>query len=151
VTNQTSIAEGISELISRAASGGIQPVSSLAFRVTNRWSGRSTQSAIDVSRWKPSFIVGTSFSEYAVDNDALYVWTDVGFDARRGDLNGDGVVDALDRVIVQSVIDENDASPSDGDDEMASLTARTSRFMHQRAPRTLITPAPSARSTSSRS
>lgn len=111
VSNRTNIAEGVSDLIVQASIGAIPP-NSLAFQVTNRWSTKGIGSAIDVSRWKPSFIVGTANVD---PTPGLYAWTDIGFNARKGDLNGDGVVNALDRALVQSTIEENDGSSSDDD------------------------------------
>ncbi len=113
-SGRSSISEGMYDLIVQASSGNIPP-GSLAYEVTNRWGGRPIQTVQDLSRWKPSFIVGMSYPTYEQGNDGLYIWTDVGFNARKGDLNGDGVVDMLDRALVQATIEENDGSASDGD------------------------------------
>jgi hypothetical protein len=114
VADHTSIAEGVSELIEAAQVGHTPPLNpnTLAFQVTSHWGGKSVFDAIDVDRWSPKFIVGTTYSS---PTDGLYVWTDIGFGALRGDLNGDGVVDALDRALVVATIEENDGAISDGD------------------------------------
>ncbi len=117
VSDHTSIAEGVSDLIEAAQISHTPPLdpNSLAFQVTNRWRSKSISSAVDVTRWKPSFLVGTAYSQ---ETDGLYVWTDIGFGTRQGDLNGDGVINALDRVLVVSTIEENDGAISDGDGTM---------------------------------
>jgi hypothetical protein len=117
VSDHTSIAEGVSDLIDAAQLSHTPPldVNSLAYQVTNRWRGKSILSAVDVERWRPTFIVGTA---YATPTDGLYIWTDVGFANKRGDLNGDGVVNSLDRAIVASAIEENDGAVTDADGVM---------------------------------
>ncbi len=117
ISNRSSISEGMNDLIVQASTGTI-PSNTLAYQVTSRWAGRPLSFLQDLSRWRASFIVGTSYPSYQADNNGLYIWTDVGFNARMGDLNGDGVVDMLDRVLVQATIEENDGSASDGDSTM---------------------------------
>ncbi len=107
--NQTSIAEGVTDLILAAQSGFL---TDLAWQVTNRWANKTVSAATDPTRWRPSFIFGTS---YATPTDGLYVWTDIGFDCLVGDVNGDGLINASDRSAVAQFISQFDGGPNDAD------------------------------------
>ncbi|HMN39292.1 MAG TPA: GC-type dockerin domain-anchored protein [Phycisphaerales bacterium] len=102
--NQTSIAEGVADLIQAAQSGFL---TDLAWQVTHRWANKTVSAATDPTRWRPTFIFGTS---YAAQTDGLYVWTDIGFDCLVGDVNGDGVISAADRSAVALFISQFDGS-----------------------------------------
>lgn len=108
-SNHTSIAEGVTDLIVGAQS---RPLTGLAYVLTNRWAGKSMSSATDTTRWRPNFLVGTAYKD---PTDALYVWTDVGFECKTGDVNGDGLVNLTDRAAVASAILSLDGGPSDAD------------------------------------
>jgi hypothetical protein len=111
VTNHTSIAEGVTDLISYSHGPGLIP-GSFEYQIESRWAGKSVANATDVTRWRPTFIIGTAD---AIQSDGLYVWTDAGFSCRQGDMNGDGAADALDRAEVQEFIDEHDGGSDDAD------------------------------------
>jgi hypothetical protein len=110
--NQTSIAEGVADLIHAAQSGFL---TDLAYQVTNRWANKSISAATDPIRWRPTFIFGTS---YAAQSDGLYVWTDIGFDCLVGDVNGDGLVNGADRSAVALFISQFDAADGETDGQV---------------------------------
>ncbi|MBY0312515.1 MAG: hypothetical protein K2W85_10620 [Phycisphaerales bacterium] len=107
--NQTSIAEGLSDLITGAIS---RPLTGLTRAVTIEWAGQPSSDATNPSDWECRFIVGTT---YASPSTGLYVWTDVGFGGSVGDVNGDDEVTSADAGPIQSRIDELDGGPEDGD------------------------------------
>jgi hypothetical protein len=112
VSNQTSIAEGVTDLIQAANTPFL---TDLAWQVTHRWVNKPVESATDPLRWRPSFIVGTS---YASESDGVYVWTDIGFDCIVGDVNGDGLINASDKSAVMAFISQMDDGPQDADGEL---------------------------------
>jgi hypothetical protein len=107
--NETSIAEGVQDLIDAANRGGL---TGLAYEVTYRWANKTVDDATDTTRWRPTFIVGSAYSEQL---DGKYIWTDLGFDCIVGDVNGDGLVNAADRSAVMAFIAQFDGSSNDAD------------------------------------
>ncbi len=107
--NQTSIAEGIADLITGAQS---RPLSGLSRELTIDWASQPLSDALDPTDWECRFIVGTT---YTSASDGLYVWTDVGFGSVQGDVTGDGSVTAADRSAVLDRIAALDGGPEDGD------------------------------------
>lgn len=107
--NQTSIAEGVSDLITGAIS---RPLTGLSRALTIEWAGQPVSEATDPSDWECRFIVGTTYSS---SSGGLYVWTDVGFGESVGDVDGDGVVTSADRAPIQARIAALDGQSEDGD------------------------------------
>lgn len=95
VGNQTSIVEGLQDIIDNA-DHLFGPVSEL----TKGWKGRDPFDVIDPTRWMVRALFGTA---YLLPDGALYAWTDTGFDETGGDLDGDSVADGKDK---QQVIDQ---------------------------------------------
>jgi len=95
VGNQTSIVEGLQDIIDNAGNL-FGPVSEL----TEGWKGRDPFDVIDPTRWTVLALFGTA---YTAPDGALYAWTDTGFDETSGDLDGDKVADGKDQ---QQVIDQ---------------------------------------------
>jgi hypothetical protein len=96
--NATSIAEGVQDLIDAADRGGL---TGLAYQVTYRWANKTVADATDTTRWRPTFLVGSAYSEQL---DGKYIWTDLGFDCIVGDVNGDGLVNESDRSAIMAFI-----------------------------------------------
>ncbi len=117
VSNDTSIAEGVADLINAAQRQlpyvSAIPQNSLQFAIMNRWASKSPAAAVDITRWRPTFIVGTAYS--TPPPDGFIIWTDVGFGVLKGDVNGDGVVDELDRAAIVALIAEKDGGIGDAD------------------------------------
>lgn len=109
--NQTSIVEGVADLIAAARS---RQLTGLAREVTIRWADQSLGAVGDPAEWACRFIVGTAYASPQLDG-GLYVWTDVGFLAPVGDVNGDGAVTSDDRASILSRIAELDGGCDDGD------------------------------------
>lgn len=115
-SNQTSIAEGVQDLIARAQNLGA--TSGLARELVRRWASKSFSSDVrDPTQWEVHALVGTT---YSTPCDGLYVWTDVGFELVRGDLDGDGTVCQLDQQLVQGYIVANDGSAERDTDATAN-------------------------------
>jgi hypothetical protein len=107
--DQTSIAEGVTDLIAAAQS---RPLTGLAAQVTAGWNGRRVSDATEPGRWRMTALFGTA---YAQPTDGLYVWTDIGFDCAEHDVDGDGAVTPADRQAVAAFIAARDGGPDDAD------------------------------------
>lgn len=108
-SDDTSISEGVSDLITSSTRPGL---TGLTYELIRRWAGRSVNDATNPRRWVPRAIVGTA---YPNPEDGLYVWTDVGPGLLRKDVNGDGVLNALDRTAIATFIASYDGTNDDGD------------------------------------
>jgi len=108
VGNHTSIQEALEDIIDGVGSA----FSSCGEELTEEWGPWGLSDALDPSRWRCSIIVGTS---YKSQDDALYVWTDVGFEEVFGDFNSDKSVDADDLMLLDSYVAMYDGSPADAD------------------------------------
>lgn len=111
-SNQTSIAEGVCDLITGAE---FRQLAGLSRALTIEWAGRPISEATNPSDWECQFIVGTTFPSLC---EALYIWTDIGFRANFKDMNGDVLVTSGDRGPIHTRIAELDGGPEDGDGMM---------------------------------
>lgn len=103
-SNHTSIAEGVQDLITRAQN--LAGLSGLPRELVRQWADKSfSQDVQDPTRWEVHALVGTT---YSTPCDGLYVWTDIGFDTRTGDVDGDGLISMVDRQIVQNFLTSYD-------------------------------------------
>ncbi len=111
VPNHFSMQEAIQDLIlgARGLNGG--PLTGPTFILTDRWRNETAGDQLDYTRWRASAIVGTT---YAFSGDALYVWTDVGFEHTQGDMNSDGEADTIDRDAVSAYIAQHDGGGGGG-------------------------------------
>jgi len=103
-----SIAEALADLVAGAAAGS----SGLTQQLTHRWSKKDPANFLNPHNWNVTAIVGTAYAE---PEDALYIWTDTGFQITRGDTDGDGSVTLNDRAAVEWFILFNDGSGIDAD------------------------------------
>ncbi len=103
-----SIAEALADLVSGANAGA----SGLTNQLIQRWSKKDPSDYLNPLMWNAAAIVGTAYAE---PEDALYVWTDTGFQLTRGDTDGDGVVTPNDRAAVEWFVAFNDGSAIDVD------------------------------------
>lgn len=110
--DDTSIEEGVTDLINRA---GLSNLPALTHELIQRWEDESVEDSLDPTHWKIKALVGTAYSS---PSDGLYIWTDVGVNCLRGDVNGDGVVNSGDRTTVQAFIADRDGGPDDNDEEV---------------------------------
>lgn len=112
VLNHTSLAEALNDLIF-AANGWYGPITDPAVEeLIEDWEGRSVDEGLDITEWNAIALLGTSYTQ---QSSALYVWSDVGFDSTFGDMNTDGLTNALDRMAVEDAILMLDGGPQDGD------------------------------------
>lgn len=108
ITNQTSIAEALDDLIYGAdyASGNL-------YQLTDPWEGRQVDDYYRPRDWGVTAMIGTA--PLVKDATSLFVWTDTGFFETHGDLNNDDMSTALDSQIILDKIDLLDGTPSDAD------------------------------------
>ncbi|MFI4881384.1 MAG: hypothetical protein ACIAQU_02240 [Phycisphaerales bacterium JB064] len=103
-----SIEEGVTDLIESA------PLSSGQARVLYiDWDGRDVEDSLEPVEWRATALVGTSYTDQFVDG--LYVWTDVGFDLKKGDLDGDSMAGLLDQTVFRNWVYANDGGAFDSD------------------------------------
>jgi hypothetical protein len=91
VENDTSVYEALKDVIFGANFNWSDPVDELI----EGWEGKKPEDNLDVTDWEFNVLVGTTYSTEQLDS-LLYVWTDVGFDCKTGDYNGDGDDNDLD-------------------------------------------------------
>ncbi|MBX3362270.1 MAG: hypothetical protein KF705_12655 [Phycisphaeraceae bacterium] len=107
VGNQTSVAEAIHELVNQSTS-----ITGAVRTLSVGWRGKSVSDGLDPESWRAMAIVGTA---YESPDDALFVWTDAGFDVIPGDFNGNGSVDQNDETELLDYIAAKDGGPDDAD------------------------------------
>lgn len=113
--NQTSILEMLTE-IRFTAQHTNDPGPGHPFDLLREWRDNNHAELEDflrVDQWEVLAVFGTAYS--APQNEALFVWTDIGPDFYYGDCSGDGYVDETDRARLMQAIAESDGSPLDGD------------------------------------
>lgn len=108
LSNHTSFREALADLVDNAgfAGGHLRTL-------WREWESQNPSDLLAPGEWKVTALIGTTYASSQVD--ARYVWTDVGFDLTRGDVNGDGAADALDRTRVNAFIAQYDGSSWDCD------------------------------------
>jgi len=107
-----SVAEAIQDLID-AADGLHGPLASDVETLVERWEGEDVEDVLDPTDWEATALIGTA---YLTPQDSLYVWTDVGFDAEPGDLDGDSIAGGpLDQQALDAEIASRDGGPTDAD------------------------------------
>ncbi len=109
VENHTSIEEAIEDIIIVANAGGLTGPTQV---LQQGWAGRSRGIALTPGTWRASALLGTV---YPTQGSFTYIWTDVGFDLKRGDMNGDGAANVTDQNIIESYITANDGTANDAD------------------------------------
>lgn len=104
-----SVEEAVFDLIDAADFGGLTGPER---ELTRRWRGMDERDVLDPLAWTARAVVGTTYLE---DEDSEFVWSDVAFETREGDFNGDGRVDGIDRSLLDSYIGETDGTARDAD------------------------------------
>jgi len=110
VTNHTSVQEALDDIIVGASAG---PLTGATQILTQGWAGDDPTAFLDPALWRATAIVGTAYPDSR--SPSLYVYTDIGFNARRPDINGDGVVDLDDRALEMAAIGALDGGAQDMD------------------------------------
>lgn len=103
-----SIEEGVTDLID-----SVPFATGEAFVLYEAWDGRSVEDALVPVEWRATALLGTSYTDEFVDG--LYVWTDVGFGLKTGDLDGDSVAGSLDKAVFRNWVYANDGGAFDSD------------------------------------
>ena len=79
----------------------------------NDWRGRDLDDSLVPVDWGTTVILGTSYTDQFVDG--LYVWTDVGFDLKHGDFDGDALAGPIDQAALRNWVYDNDGGSNDAD------------------------------------
>jgi len=113
--NQTSILEMLNE-IRFAAQHTNDPGPGTPFDLLRAWRD-SNHGELDeflrAEQWSALALVGTTYSQ--PQDEALYVWTDVGPDVSAGDCTGDGLINIFDQQAIMGAIAQTDGSTRDND------------------------------------
>jgi hypothetical protein len=109
VANHTSVLEALDDIIA-GASGTLTGAAQV---LTQGWAGADATAFLTPADWRATAIVGTAYPDPR--SPSLYVYTDIGFNARRPDLNGDGFVDHDDRSLEMQAISALDGGSQDAD------------------------------------
>lgn len=106
-----SLQEAIADLVAGATAGS----SGLTYELIHRWIKKDPAVCLNPLTWDAACTVATT---YATPEDALYVWTDTGFQTTTGDVDGDGTIAVSDQTAVESFIAQFDGTPMDMDGAM---------------------------------
>jgi len=112
VANHTSIEEALDDLIETAEGAGGPIQNPAVVDLVDQWRGNNTVDFLTPTEWDVNAIFGTAYTSPA---SSLYVWSDVGFEATRGDFTTDSLVNALDRAALTTKIALLDGTASDAD------------------------------------
>jgi hypothetical protein len=107
VDNHWSIEEGLRDVID-----SVPRASGPAYILMEDWDRFRHEDHLDPRRWEMYAMFGTT---YAAPIDALYAWTDVGFDVTRGDLTGSGFTGPDDAAAFRQYIYDTDGTSHDAD------------------------------------
>jgi len=113
--NQTSILEMLNEIRFTALHTN-DPGPGTPFDLLRDWRDNNhaqLDEFIRADHWKVLALFGTTYSQ--AQNDALYVWTDVGPDISAGDCTGDGLINRVDQEVIMVAIAQTDGSSIDAD------------------------------------
>ncbi len=125
-TNQNSILEGLHELRISALAASPADQADPAFALMRSWGAKTPDAFLDPAQWRITVLVGGA---YAVSlNDSFFVWSDIHPNVRRGDFDGNGLVDSNDVALFNTFLQANDGRPGMDDDDMVNGRIRISGF-----------------------
>ncbi len=113
--NQTSILEMLGEIRFTALHTN-DPGPGTPFDLLRDWrdgNHNELDEFLRADQWNALALFGTTYSQ--AQDDALYVWTDVGPDVSAGDCTGDGSINSLDQQAIMVAIAQTDGSSIDAD------------------------------------
>jgi hypothetical protein len=128
-SDQASVLEALVDLYQSAAFVQMYPTGCPEEDLILDWLGATPTNFLNPAEWKLTVLLGTSYSAPSGEG-AFFVWTDVYPNVIRGDVNGDGVANALDRELIQQYIaahDDEDGT-ADGSVVIAGFAANFSVF-----------------------
>ncbi|MEQ8850688.1 MAG: hypothetical protein RIB32_02785 [Phycisphaerales bacterium] len=108
VADQTSIEEGLADIIEGAESGALFGENLI---LQEDWAGAPVNTMLDPGGWRSTALFGTSYPD---TRPYLYIWTDVGFPTL-GDLDGDADTDCDDQTEIADTITLLDGTGRDAD------------------------------------
>jgi len=106
-----SVLEAVQDLIN-AAEGLHGSLPADVEELVERWEGEQGEDVLDPTDWDATALIGTA---YLVEQDSLYVWTDIGFELEPGDFDGDGSSGPIDEQLLADEIAARDGGPDDAD------------------------------------
>lgn len=113
-TNQNSVHEALEELHASAVQWSSTAAGEPEFLLLAGWEFQNLDDYLDPTTWDVTVIVGTCYEEQ--QETALYVWSDIYPNVIRGDLDGNGCVDATDLALFHDFVSTYDGMPGyDGD------------------------------------
>jgi hypothetical protein len=113
VSDDTSIDEGMHDVCEGAMDPYLPVDFPDTFALVSGWAAEDSEAALDPGKWRFQGVFGTAYS--VPQPDGRYVWSDVGFDQRLADSNGDGVTNIYDRAALTAFVWNTDGSGFDCD------------------------------------
>lgn len=109
VSNDNSVEEGLADLVYGANSYSLKGPN---FVLQHRWAGRKGVLYADPTKWRPTAIAATAYSDLRA---MPYIYTDIAFGEVLGDVTGDSVSNADDRVAIANYVANFDGTYADAD------------------------------------
>lgn len=105
-TNQNSIQEALFELMISAMAASPADRSEPEFALIAGWESKNPNDYLEPPLWRVSILVGGNYTES--QENSLFVWSDLCPDVVIGDLNGDGLVNAVDVLVFDLFVQQHD-------------------------------------------
>lgn len=115
VSDQPSIEEAMLDIVNALS---FNPAPGPATVLAAGWENADIEASLNPATWDVSAIFAAPYNAPG----ALYIYSDVGFDNRFGDLTGDGVVNQADLDEWDAAMAANDGGPRDADDAPGSIS-----------------------------
>lgn len=113
VANDTSVQEALDDIIEGAEDPFLMIDHPDAWELVSGWENESACRGTRPSRWTARAVFATSSSEPQLAGQ--FIWSDAGFNVKRGDFDADGLNTATDRSVLTAYVLVNDGSVADCD------------------------------------
>lgn len=117
VADAVSVFEALHDVINYC---NTQTLNGCVFDIANLWAGRNAADYLNVTTWRATALVGTTFGPPPTSGS--HVWTDIGFDALYKDVDGDGQVTSADRNAVLNYLSLHDGDPCEDEDGLPNAS-----------------------------
>ncbi len=113
--DQNSVAEGLLDLNYSATYATYEDRLRPDFAPLAEWEFVDVSQQLNPANWRVDAIVGTAYANAQPDG-SLFIWTDAIPSGRRGDFDGNGVIDAGDVALLLAYLANHDGEPNYDDD-----------------------------------
>lgn len=113
--NQNSVEEALTDLKFSATNASALDRLNPDFQLIADWEFKTVSNHLWPAAWRLEALVGTAY-EYQQLDYSLYIWTDVWPNPKKGDFNGDGIVNGSDAAFFNNYLESHDGLPGCDDD-----------------------------------